>query len=252
MAEQIRSFWSHLCGIFGAIFGMIAGGTVVTIERAGAFPANTCNTQSQWTKSVIDHAIVWKCRGGGHYQCMLLDSGTQYCGAGYSGPCYTTSTFPRTYAYFAGCEDGYYSPNGWGVSLDKIDQADAGVLLTAMTSTYASSATGALPGCSIQQVHGGSKTCQYCGAFYSTSAGKLMNGPTASIYYDSGVHSGLCVKCPTYGEYEASGSLNASTYAKSVSSCFMSANTERNDAAEQSDGNATGNFVWTSQCNYSI
>lgn len=34
MAEQIRSFWSHLCGIFGAIFGMIAGGTLVTIEHA--------------------------------------------------------------------------------------------------------------------------------------------------------------------------------------------------------------------------
>ena len=125
MAEQIRSFWSHLCGIFGAILGMIAGGTLVTIERAGAVTGSpNCRYSSSYSKQTLSNgAVVYSCYGGGWF-CGIASSNSF---SDYStvcknlNPCYVmdgNNNWPRYYAYFMGCADGYYSTEGIGYKTD--------------------------------------------------------------------------------------------------------------------------------------
>ena len=266
MAEQIRSFWSHLCGIFGAIFGMIAGGTLVTIEHAGAVIGSpNCRYSSSYSKQTLSNgAVVYSCYGGGWF-CGIASSGSF---SNYStvcknlNPCYVMdgdSNYPRYYAYFLGCADGYYSTEGIGYSSDMT------------TTSTLSSAIGLQLHQDLSQFSEFTKvmgvdtyrsyaqsSCTYAGGYASTSSGKVyvsVSGLPSGYDIDlDSATAGRCAKCPAYDEvyndYPAeSFNSSTSTYPKSITSCYMSANTERNDAVEH-DGNATGQFVWTSSCNY--
>ncbi len=254
MAEQIRSFWSHLCGIFGAILGMIAGGTLVTIERAWAASAHTTcrvpSDSSNYTQSTLSNgAIVKYCYGGG-WLCGKVDSPhANLCNG--ATTCYQASTqFPRYYTFFFGCAAGYYSTEG--MAIESLVVSSGKKLTKGMSSlSGVTSATG-------QWGNSGGQTCfTHSDVYFSTSTyrilGSIANSFRGDPYDIEGYYVtpesatiGLCAPCPPYGEYVA----NSEQFSTNVSSCFMSANTERNDAVEH-DGNATGNFVWTQSCMYS-
>ena len=268
MAEQIRSFWSHLCGIFGAIFGMIAGGTLVTIERAGAVGSPNCIFSSSYSKETLSNgAVVFSCYGGGWFCGKATSSSagpwyTMQC-AGVN-PCYVmdgNNNWPRYYAYFMGCADGYYSTEGIGYKTDvtaTVASSGVGVQLHQNLTTFSNfyPVIGLDPYRSFA-----SGNCTYWeGATVGTSGDKVyvLPGHTGlpsgyDIDLDSAT-AGRCEKCPAYDEvyndYPAKSlSASTSTYAKAITSCFMSANTNRSDAVEY-DGNATGRFIWTQSCMY--
>ena len=269
MAEQIRSFWSHLCGIFGAIFGMIAGGTLVTIEQADAVTgARTCGTtRANYSQKTLDNgAVVYTCYGGG-WLCARVDSKSKYSSCygnnlDGNGECYLINVYknyPRYYTYFMGCADGYYSTEGIGYT-------------TAISSNVSSSA--AVPGLSMIQSLGATSgigvrkgynpftretTSCYTSdnVTFNTSTYELrgesaafLGSPYNQAYERDPelITAGKCKKCPSYGEYAARSA--GGTYAKSVSSCFMTSSEPRYDAADQPDGVATGTFIWTNLCNY--
>ena len=258
MAEQIRSFWSHLCGIFGAIFGMIAGGTLVTIEKVDAATTTGkayCGSPSEgnYTRSTLDNgAVVYTCYGGGWVCAKTSRGGGNPWSHDYMFN--VAENFPRFYVAFMGCDDGYYSTENFGLSATT--SAGGGKILHSVMS----SASGAEVVQGYNPYTDTTSTCVYFpGVTFSTSAyynndsyqDSFFGEPSSDGYTYSPytLTDGKCAKCPSYGNYEAMSTVSSS-YAKSVSSCFMSVNTPRSDSADQPDGNATGQFIWTSRCNY--
>lgn len=272
MAEQIRSFWSHLCGIFGAIFGMIAGGTLVTIERAGAevtvYGSDNCRYASKYsTETLSNGAVVYSCYGGGWF-CGKANGSMSayytYCGG--EDPCYimgNSYNIPRYYAYFLGCADGYYSASGTGysVSVPVTSGVSSSTHIVNVTSgwgvklhkdlTELDGVTSSVQGLDPHRSYA-TGTCTYIeGLTTASSSGKVFVSGTLPDGYDISAlaaTNGWCKKCPTYGEYLARS--EGSTYAKNVSSCFMTSYVSRDDSADQPDGNATGQFIWTSTCKH--
>ena len=269
MAEQIRSFWSHLCGIFGAIFGMIAGGTLVTIEHAEAYTGSrTCgNTMSNYTRETLyNGAVVYTCYGGG-WLCAKVDDKSQYGGCTSSnldsnGSCYVMNVYdnyPRHYTYFMGCADGYYSTEGIGYTTAVSSTISSTAVvpgLSMITGLGATSSIGVRKG--YNPYTRGTENCYVSDSItFNTSTyearGESMafsGAPDGQAYEQDPtlLTNGKCAKCPTYGEYLARS--EGGTYAKNVSSCFMTSYVPRYDSADQPDGNATGQFVWTNICNH--
>ena len=272
MAEQIRSFWSHLCGIFGAIFGMIAGGTLVTIEKADAASVSglsTCGTlQNVYTNETLSNgAVVNTCYGGG-WLCGLVteNSGVPAACSGNYGNCYVMNVYknyPRYYVYFMGCADGYYSTEGVGLSplvtstISSSTAVAGNYLGTRIVSGLTSSITSTT---GYNPITGKQERCYgHDNIRFNTSSFKLngwgekaFTGSVSArpdyMQDPSLVTAGKCEKCPSFGEYAAR-SLGA-TYAKNISSCFMTSYAPRSDAADQLDGVATGQFVWTNACHH--
>ncbi len=251
MAEQIRSFWSHLCGFIGAIFGMIAGGTLVTIDRANAEGYTSTTTETLSNGAVVQHYYG---RRYEPYFDMLDTKQGIYCAKHCSRATgYTCDDFYRFYVTFKGCADGYYA---------------SGAITTARSVTQT-------VGCQIntQTQVVTSATAGLCGkgACYVRPLcdNNNMKGVVCYGTYDNGYgpHNvswkagpleqtdGLCIKCPdydtVYNNYtgKSISGTATSTFATGISTCFMSKATGRSDAIEH-DGNATGTFVWTSDCHY--
>lgn len=246
MAEQIRSFWSHLCSFFGAIFGMIAGGTLITIDRANAVGYTYEYNVTLSNGAVIDYKY-------GRAYAPYWKSDSQQC----SKPCkeYTPNgcdnvKFNRYYVTFKGCADGYYSSgivNNQRMITTLVGHttSSGGVQITS-GGLYDQGA------CQFVKACGGSAQYMVCDRGLYTA----VNGDR--LYQNAGVYEqtdGLCIKCPdydtVYNDY-TSKSINGTgniTFSTAISTCFMSKDTGRSDAIEH-DGNATGTFVWTSDCHY--
>ncbi len=247
MAEQIRSFWSHLCGMFGAIFGMIAGGTLVTIEHAGAqiFEANT--NVELGNGAVVSYKY-------GSYSERYYDYNAGY------GWCLKLCEYDDTsvgcnrwYVQFLHCADGYYQnttlAEGSNLTLRISSSTSAiGYVASPSLGTLRDfNACEELPLCngSRPSTTTGAKGVHCEDSFISPFTGQEI--PWNADEYEQTY--GLCSKCPSYGEYAA---YTTSGQRANISSCFMSRNTEYSDTVDQSDGVATGKFIWTSDCYYGV
>ena len=238
MAEQIRSFWSHLCGIFGAIFGMIAGGTLVTIERAEAVSTYYAN------QTLSNGAVVSYFYGRNYTPYYVYYGGSGPCLKSCGSSTYGCDHYYRYYVTFLRCADGYYSTG----------LVNEGKRVTVPVSSGTSTlGTAALVGsltdrglCSTYRLCGNSTMSDAgcSGYFYSPFNGQYMA-------YDAGPETqtaGFCNKCPDYGTYAAA--TTSSIGKGNITSCFMSPDTEYSDESDQADGVATGKFIWTNSCFY--
>ena len=237
MAEQIRSFWSHLCGIFGAIFGIIAGGSVVVVKEARA------DKTYYYNKTLSNGAVVNYAYGRNYYPYRVYYSG--------NGPCLkscetdnTCSSYYRYYVTFLGCADGYYA-TGLVTGTTNVtpyvgyETSNGGIVMSS-GSLYHQGVCEKRALC-----NNSSMTDVACSGNYSSN----YTGQTMSWKADPVTQTdGLCAPCPTYGEYLAS-TPSGMSFNTNVAACFMSPNTERSDAVEH-DGVATGNFIWTTSCAY--
>lgn len=210
MAEQIRSFWAHLCAMFGAMFGIVVGGTVVTVKSADA--AGECVTASnktdprviEWAENeVLSNGAIVDYIYGATAGTRYIYNSTYRCAQEA-----TTSQLPqnRYYVFFRGCASGYYS---------------TGVLDSAAYRSYASVVTSGMivsndVGCiDTTTQHDDCRSAGLCVTSAgetrpSTSAIKMACGTTAS-YAAVKAHfsatpteltDGLCAKCPqlVYGD----------------------------------------------------
>ncbi len=238
MAEQIRSFWSHLCGIFGAIFGMIAGGTLVTIEHADA--------AESYSNQILSNGAIVNYKFGRYYTPYFVSYGgngscLKICG----DSTYGCGHYSRYYVTFLGCADGYYST---GLVAENTNIT----LPVGTTSTLGTASTtiGTLTDRGICRTY---KLCGNSTMYDAACSGSLFYSPFNGQYisYDALPETqtdGLCNKCPDYGTYAAD---TISAIGKgNITSCFMSPDTEYSDESDQADGVATGKFIWTNSCFY--
>ena len=238
MAEQIRSFWSHLCGIFGAIFAMFASGTLVSIDRAEAF----AGCESPRYGLLSNGAYVQYCyQSVSHGMCeRLYTSG--------SGNYYGLYDRDRYYVYFLGCLDGYYLANA---TIRNIT-SNAIITPTITPVTSGPQSQGGMFNCGQwTMTPGGSKKCTHCNSLIHINGYSIEWDATPEEQTD-----GFCLPCPAYddlyNDYTAKTIPNgASTSSARVyqAGCFMSKEMPRYDSIEH-NGDATGQFVWTSDCAY--
>ncbi len=252
MAEQIRSFWSHLCGFIGAIFGMIAGGTLVTIDRANA------EGYSDYTyDEVLSNGAVVNYYYGRRYD-PYFDYFDSKKGAFCAKHCsmatgYDCDDFSRYYVTFKGCADGYYA-SGAITSPQSVTKT-VGCAINPQTQVV-SSATVGLCGegvCIVRPIcENNNMKAVICEGTYDNGYGPYDVSWKAEPTEQT---NGLCIKCPdydtVYNNYtgKSISGTATSTFATGISTCFMSKATGRSDAIEH-DGAATGTFVWTSDCHY--
>lgn len=249
MAEQIKSFWTHLCAMIGAIFSILIGGTAVTIKSAnaaGCEPSGWGTVEDIGKKVTLDNGAVvdylygwfstkWKTYSGSEGNCLQPDS---------------TATRSRYYVYFRGCADGFYSTQRLNTSTyltlpaASPDTTIGCVSSTAQTLESLSTPTTSTV-CSLKyplcEASGngsyrpaGHLSASYCrGASYTNAAGNKV-----SYFADpEELTDGLCKPCPPFEDYKVT--AGHETFSP-ITGCYVSKTENYTDD--------TGTFHWEGNC----